>query len=126
MKFNKDTNVQSEMSANWGSSRTVKEAGARDCLCCLALANALLLTRTLGDAGQSHPVSTTRAQAGLWVLVSKEGPSPLLQKGLQCSAEVLAAIISLAVAEVQHRLVSLFDFHRSEVIWKVTLNLVQK
>lgn len=63
------------MSTDLGSSRTVREAGARDCLRCCALANTVLLSQTLGDARESHPMSTMRAQAGLWVLVSKEGSS---------------------------------------------------
>lgn len=117
-------NVQHEMITNWGSSRTVRDAGPGDCLHCCVLANTVLLSQTLGHAGQSHPMGTARAQAGLWMLVSKEGSSLLLQKWLQHSAEVPAAFISLAVAWVQHRLAFLFNL--SEVIWKVTLHLVWK
>lgn len=86
------------MSINWGSSRTVRQAGAGDYLCCRAFADTVLLSQTLGDAEESHPISTTGAQAGLWMLVSKEGSSLLLQKGFQRSAEVPAAITSLAIA----------------------------
>lgn len=71
------------MGTYWGSSRTVREAGAGDCLRCRALTNTMLLSQALGDTGESHPMSTTRAQAGLRMLVSKEGSSLLLQKGLQ-------------------------------------------
>lgn len=79
------------MSTNWGSNRTV-----------IALIKTVLLSSALGDPGESLPMSTTRAQGGLWILVTEQGSPQLLQKGLQHSAAVPAAIISLAVAQVQH------------------------
>lgn len=84
------------MSTNWGTSRTVREVGARDCLRCHFLTNTVLLSQTLGGAGESHPMSG--AQAELRMLVTEGESSLLWQKGLQHSAGIPAAVISLAIA----------------------------